>query len=368
MASFGKKQRGQDFAARQRQFNEALKEKDLRRVYLISGEQAYLRLQNRERLVKALMGDGDEMNLHRFSGMEIDASEVIDLAETLPFFADRRVIVLEGTNLLQPRSGGRMSSSLSQTAEKLADYISEVPETTSIVFVEENVDKRGKLYKAVAGAVKGGSGCILECTTPDEATLRTWAGSLFKKSGLAISGAALAMFLEYTGEDMQYIAGEAEKLSCYCMGKKEVTRQDIADVCSPRIRDRIFDMISAIAAHDTKTALTIYMDLVSLKTSPQIVLSLMRRQFHQLLQVQELTGRMSDAEIAGEVGVPAFVVTKRYRPALSMYQRGTLEDALEDCVRADYESKSGRIDAGVAVEMIIIKYSARQADIREWTV
>ena len=52
-----------DFAAEQRQFNEAIKSGDLKRVYLLSGEQAYLRLQNRDKLVKALMGDGDTMNL-----------------------------------------------------------------------------------------------------------------------------------------------------------------------------------------------------------------------------------------------------------------------------------------------------------------
>ena len=358
MAVSGKKQSGQDFAARQKELNESLSSNDLRRVYLISGEQAYLRLQNRERVVKALMGDGDDMNLARYSGTEVTATELIDMAETLPFFADRRVIVLEGTSLMQPSSGGRGSAGLTQEAEKLAAYIPQIPETTSIVFVEEHVDKRSRLYKAVAACVKQGTGYILECTTPDEATLRTWAAGIFRRNNYRISGAALAMFLEYAGEDMQNVAGEAEKLCCYCMGRKEITQQDIRDVCSPRIRDRIFDMISAIAAHDRKKALSIYMDLCSLRTAPQVILTLMRRHFHQLLQVRELTGRMSDAEIAKAVGVPTFVITKRYRPALRLYKREMLENALEDCVRADYDSKTGQIDAGVAVEMIIIKYSA----------
>ena len=76
--------------------------------------------------------------------------------------------------------------------------------------------------------------------TPDEGDLRAWAAGYFRKSGLQISGRALALFLEYTGEDMQNIAGEAEELCCYCMGMKEVTEQSIRDVTSPRIKDRIF--------------------------------------------------------------------------------------------------------------------------------
>ena len=361
MAASGKKQNGQDFAARQKEFNESLSSGDYRRVYLISGEQAYLRLQNRNKLVKALLGDGDEMNLNRYSGTDVDAGELIDMAETLPFFADRRVLVLEGTCLMNPKAGGRASSALTQEAEKLSAYLPRIPESTSIVFVEESVDKRGRLYKAVTKCVKEENGWILECATPDEATLRTWAAGIFRRNGRQISGSALALFLEYTGEDMQNISGEAEKLICYSMGKREITQADIKAVCSPRIKDRIFDMISAIASHDQRKALTIYMDLCSLRTPPQVILTLMRRQFRQLLQVRELTGKMPDAEIARAIGVPPFVVSKRYRPALRLYQREVLTEALEDCVKADYDSKSGRIDAGLAVEMIIIRYSASPA-------
>ena len=62
------KQAKSDFAAEQRQFNEAIRSGDLKSVYLLCGEQAYLRLQNRDKLVKALIGDGDAMNLSRYTG------------------------------------------------------------------------------------------------------------------------------------------------------------------------------------------------------------------------------------------------------------------------------------------------------------
>ena len=82
------KQAKSDFAKDQRQFNAALGSGDLRRVYLLCGEQAYLRLQNRDKLVKTLLGDGDAMNLSRFSGSEVAARDLIDMAQTLPFCAD----------------------------------------------------------------------------------------------------------------------------------------------------------------------------------------------------------------------------------------------------------------------------------------
>ena len=348
------KQAKSDFAAEQRQFNEAIGSGDLKSVYLLSGEQAYLRLQNRDKLVKALIGDGDAMNLS------------IEMAQTLPFFADRRVIVLENTGLLNPKSasrsvtGSKTAASIAEEADKIAAFIPEIPDTTSIVFVEENVDKRGRLYKAIAKSRKEKQGDILECVTPGEADLRAWAGGVFRKNGFSVSGRTLALFLEYTGEDMQNIAGEAEKLCCYCMGKKEITEQDIKDVCSPRIRDRIFDMIEAIALRDRKKALGIYMELCALRTAPQVILSLMRRQFNQLVMIKELSGTMPDGEIASKVGVPPFVISRKYKPALRMYNTEELVEALNDCIAADHESKSGRIDAGIATEMIIVKHSGRE--------
>ena len=360
------KQAKSDFAAEQRQFNEAIRSGDLKSVYLLCGEQAYLRLQNRDKLVRALMGDGDAMNLARYTGTDVTARELIDMAQTLPFFADRRVIILENTGLLNPKSasksvtGSKTAASVAEEADRIAGFIPEIPDTASIVFVEENVDKRGKLYKAITRSRKEKRGDILECVTPGEADLRAWAGGIFRKNGFSVNGRTLALFLEFTGEDMQNIAGEAEKLCCYCMGKKEITEQDIKDVCSPRIRDRIFDMIEAIALRDRKKALGIYMELCALRTAPQVILSLMRRQFNQLVMIKELSGTMPDGEIASKVGVPPFVISRKYKPALRMYNTEELVEALNDCIAADHESKSGRIDAGIAAEMIIVKHSGRE--------
>ena len=337
------KQAKSDFAAEQRQFNESIRSGDLRSVYLLCGEQAYLRLQNRDKLVKALMGDGDTMNLSRYTGSDVSARE----------------LMLHPKSASKSVTGSKTAASIAEEAEKIAGFIPEIPDTTSIVFVEENVDKRGKLYKAIVKSRKEKQGDILECVTPGENDLRAWAGGIFRKNGFSVSGRTLAVFLEYTGEDMQNIAGEAEKLCCYCIGKKEVTEQDIKDVCSPRIRDRIFDMIEAIALRDRKKAIGIYMELCALRTAPQVILSLMRRQFEQLVKIKELSGTMSDSEIASKVGVPSFVITKKYKPALRMYNTEELVEALDECVAADHESKSGRIDAGIAAEMIIVRHSGR---------
>jgi DNA polymerase-3 subunit delta len=291
-----------DFAQQQSLFNKELKEGAFHRVYLLCGEQAYLRIQNRDRLRAALLGDGDQMNVSVYTGMDVTAREIIDEAMTLPFFADRRVILMENSVFFSKKA--------STESDALAAFLPEIPETASLVFVEESPDKRKKLYKAVQK-----NGFILNCEDLSPRMLGQWTGGLFKKAGLMIDGPTLNLFLETVGEDMMNIVSESEKLIGYCMGRERVTAEDITAVCSPQLKDRIFDMIGAVSRRQRDKALAIYMDLISLRTPSQVILTLLQREFSRLVQVKELQdARESEAEIAKRVGLSPWIIKKNYLP------------------------------------------------------
>ena len=125
--------------------NEDIKTGKFRPVYLLYGEEAYLKKQYKDKLTKAIFPDGDSMNYAYFEGKGIAVTELIDLGETMPFFAERRLIVVENSGFFK-----------NATAE-LADYMKVMPDTTCFIFVESEVDKRGKLFKAVKD-----KGCVVE--------------------------------------------------------------------------------------------------------------------------------------------------------------------------------------------------------------
>ena len=125
--------------------DEDIKSGKLNHIYLIYGEESFLRKQYKERLKKALAPDDDSMNYSYFEGKDISAGEVIDLAETMPFLSDKRTIIIENSPFFKSEG------------EKIAEYLNSVPETTYFVFVEESVDKRSKLYKSIAK-----NGCVVE--------------------------------------------------------------------------------------------------------------------------------------------------------------------------------------------------------------
>ena len=87
-----------------------IKTGQFKQIYLLYGEEQYLIRQYRDKLKHALAADDDTMNFSAFSGSDINQKEIIDLAETLPFFADRRLILIEDRMSLRSAKKGSVSA------------------------------------------------------------------------------------------------------------------------------------------------------------------------------------------------------------------------------------------------------------------
>ena len=322
---------------RMKQLNEDIKQGNFKQFYLLYGEEGYLRRQYRDRLLKALSNDGDSMNTHFYEGKDISVGEIIDLAETLPFLSERRVIFISDSGLF--KSGG----------EKMAEYLAQPSETTYFVFTESEVDKRSKLYNTV-----NSKGYAAEFCIQDEATLKRWIIGILGKEGKRITENTLQLLLAKTGADMENIQTELEKLICYCMDKEVIDDEDVETVCTTRISNHIFDMIDAVAAKKHKEALELYYDLLALKEEPLGILFLIARHCNRLLQVKELKSRGYDLDsIASKLKVQPFAARK-YLNQAAQFKTDALKDAVTKCVEADEAVKSGRLNDKISVEILIL--------------
>lgn len=317
--------------------NEDIRQQNFKQVYLLYGEERYLRKQYTDRLHKALCNEGDQMNTHFYEGKDINVGEIIDLAETLPFLAERRVIFISNSNLF--KSGG----------EKMAEYLAAPNETTFFVFTESEVDKRSKLYKTVQS-----KGYVSEFAVQDENTLKRWIAGILGKEGKKITENTVQLFLTKTGTDMENIQMELEKLICYCMDRDVITNEDVETICTNRISNHIFDMINAIADKQQQTALQLYYDLLALKEPPMRILFLIARQCNMLLQVKEMKSRGYDNKAIGsKIGVPPFIAGK-YVAQAGRFKTADLKRAVTQCVEAEEAVKTGRMNDMMNVEVLIV--------------
>lgn len=322
---------------------EDIKNAKFKRVYLLTGEEVYLRNQYKKRLRNALLDPEDTMNASYFEGKGINPREIIDLAETMPFFADRRVIMIEDSGFAK------------NACPELADYIPEIPESTCIILVESEVDKRGRLYKAVKNA-----GRVVEFKQQDERTLARWVLGTLKKEGKNITEETMQAFLGRTGSGMENIERELEKLLCYTMGRDVITTADVEAICTEQTENRIFEMVQAITEKDQRKALDLYADLLSMKEPPMRILFLITRQFNQLMQLKSLSGQGLDrSELAKKAGIPPFALGK-YQAQCRKFTSAQLRQAVEDCVDTEERVKTGQMGDQISVELLIVKYSAKQ--------
>jgi len=318
---------------------EDIKKGEFKSVYLLYGEEEYLKKQYRDRLKEAITGD-DTMNYSYFDGDNANVRDIIDVCETMPFFSEKRLVVMENTGFLKSSN------------DQLADYIKNIPDYLIMVFVEKEIDKRNKVYKAIDSA-----GYVCEMKPQTTATLEKWIAGLLAKNNLKISRDACDLILDKTGAGMEYIRQEIDKLVSYCYGRDVVTVQDVEDVCSTQTTSHIFDMISAIANKKQQQALDLYYDLLALKEPPMRILYLIVRQFNGILQVKELMSKgVSGKDIASRIGVAPFVAGK-YQAQAKYFEMNTLIDALNECASTEEGVKQGKINDKLGVELLIIKYS-----------
>ncbi len=313
----------------------------LKNVYLLYGTEDYLKRQYRDKLKHALVEPDDTMNFSAYEGKDINPKELIDLSETLPFFKEKRMILVENSGFFK------------NSCDDLAEYMSQVPESTCFVFVEEEVDKRSKLFKAASRA-----GSAVEFETPKEDMLIRWILGRIQREGKKITQSVMQLFLSKTGSDMENIDKELEKLICYTLDKTEISAADVEAICTGQTENKIFEMIDAISAKNQKKALDLYYDLLALKEAPMRILSLIARQFQNLLLIKGMSAKGYPAvSIAKTAGMPSFAVQKNLRQA-GAFKINQLKEAIEDCGQAEEDVKTGRMADQLAVELLIVKYSA----------
>lgn len=321
-----------------RRLKEDIKKKSFHNLYLLYGEEDYLKKLYRDSLKKAILDGSDEMNYSYFEGKEIDTASVREIADTLPFFSDYRIVVLEGSGLFK-------------SASDLSDYLPSMPSSTIMLFVESEIDKRNKLYKYV-----NKEGIAVEMKQMSSADTKQFIGLRLKENNVQIKENTVDYFLQQIDNSMINIINELDKLIAYTNGRNEITVSDIDAVCCVQVTGRIFQMIDYAAMGKKNDALKLYSDLLELRESPMSILYLLTRQFNILLQIKDIVNEPK-GEIASKLSIPPFTVGK-YISQAKRFEKSRLKSMLNECIETEYNFKRGLIGDQIGVELLLLKFSA----------
>ncbi len=367
-----------------KELRDDIRQKQFRRVYLLFGDEDYLVRQYRRELIRAVCPEDNAMNLNIHRDDTLDWNAVQDEILSMPFFAERRMVVLDDTKLFmagRKKSSGaeesRDADSKDDMAQEtgaaddnggnlsaaIAQFLTNIPESTVVLFTERpderkaggqkgksSVDKRGRLYKAV---VK--QGLAVEFTSPDEGMLRKWVLGKLGEKKIRITQSTLDAFLMMTGTDMSHINTECEKIISYAGEGGVIRREDLMSLTSEILEGKIFRMLDMISQRDIRGALDLYDDLLALKESETKILILLMRQFAQLFQVRSiLDSGGSVLRVTQELGLSRWQAEKAVRQAAG-FSSDNLRGILEECASMQEKIQSGHMDKRLGLEMLILR-------------
>jgi DNA polymerase III subunit delta len=258
-------------------------------LYYVYGDEPYLV----ERGVRLLMAKGvaedfREFNLTVFYGNEAKGTEIVEAAQTMPMFADRRVIVV------------RKSSALSASAlEILSSYVQDPAPTTCLVFQGEKIDQRKKFFLDLKKR-----GCLVEYRRLYENQLGPFIKNEAATFGKRLEPAAQEMLGHLVGNNLQELATQIEKVATYVGERGTITVDDIRQIASDTKVDSVFDLANALGEKNLAKALRTLHTILRDGEAPLMLLAMMTRHFRQLRLVKELLEKkLSSPEIGKAAGI-----------------------------------------------------------------
>ncbi len=322
-----------------------LKAGNIRNLYLIYGEEAELRRVYVRRLVRAIGNEPDGMNYQQLEGKAATPEAVMESADTMPFFSEKRTLIVKDSGLFHSKQ------------DELAEYLKKLPDTTCLIFTEPAVDRKYKLYKVIEE-----HGCTQEYCRLTGQALKTEVARRIASAGLRIRESTAEYLIEQTGTDLTTIQNQLDKVCAYAMGREELTKEDVDAVVTNLAEQEAYHLTSAVADFDRRTAMHCYYELLRMKAKaadPMGLIVQLTKLFNLLLQVKELNISGADDEtIASRLGQSTGRVYHLKKQA-ALRSHKELVDVIKDCVRAQEDITRRGMNDRVTLEMLIIKHSAK---------
>jgi DNA polymerase-3 subunit delta len=300
----------------------------------------------RSRLGPADMAD---LNTTLLDGRKVTLAELRHACDAIPFLAEKRLVVVEG--LLARAKQEKF-------LDELAEYILRLPETTRLVFVEE--EPLPANHPILQLAQKDARGYARQFDPPDAKALPGWVKERAGKHGGEIEPQAAAQLAAVVGGNLRLLDQEIAKLVTYVNAERAITTADVDAVVPYAQAAVIFDLVDALGRRDGRAAAQTLHRLLDAGEHPLGLLSMIVRQFRLLIQVKELKAEGANPQtIAKELGIHPFPARKLHNQA-TYFTTAQLEAVYRHLLETDVAIKSGEIEAEVALDLLVAGLAATE--------
>ncbi|MEG0254924.1 DNA polymerase III subunit delta [Vagococcus sp.] len=327
-----------------------IKKKKFQSVYTLIGTETFLSETFKKELKKQVSDEeDDDFNIVGFDMNEVELSNVIHEAETVPFFGDHKVIFVENPYFL---TGEKKRTELNHDLTLLESYLSNPLSTSILVFMAsyDKLDERKKVVKLLKKESK-----VVDVSKMTEKTLIPYLRQYIENEGYDIEKSAFEELVYLTDMDLSRIMNELDKLFLYSLESKVIKKSDVSSLIPKSLEHNIFDLNQYVLKNKADQSLNLYHELLISGEETIKIISILLGQIRLLLQVKILLDMNYQ-----QSNMTDTLKIHPYRIKLAVGQSKTLSfdilgQMFNELIEMDFKIKTGQMDKELVFELFLLQ-------------
>ncbi|MGH9882972.1 MAG: DNA polymerase III subunit delta [Pyrinomonadaceae bacterium] len=321
----------------------SLREGGIAPLYLLVGDETYLRNAAANAITDAALSDTllREFNQTSFSLLSQSAQEAIAAAEQLPMMSSRRVVRISNFGKLREAD-----------EDPLIRYVNRPAESSVVIFLAADLDKRKKLTKALL------DNCVVIDFPPmKDGEAKAWAKTRLKELKIGADEQALSELISLVGTDVQTLFSELDKLAAAAGDSKRITLDTVASLVSRSRELSNFELGDQILARNRKRALETLHRLLEGGSQPVMLIGLIASNYHKLALAKDLLNRGSREDVFRVIPLPQF---KRndFINNLQRIDASRIAQGIQLIAAADLAIKTSQATPRLQLELLVCELAA----------
>lgn len=307
-------------------------------IYLIYGTEEYLIKQEINKIIK----QSNTNDISYYNLEEASLKNIIDDANSISLFSDKRVLVIENSLIFTGSSKKR------NDINYLESYLNNSNNNTIMIFTV-NYDKLDSRKKIVSQIKKKGH--IIEFN--DNYDIK----AIVKKmlDNYKMSDKNIDILINRVGRNLFLLEQEINKIKTYKDNNYDIEYEDIINLTHKSVDIDIFHFIDNIINKNKNEALESYYEMLKLGEEPIKIIVMLANQFRLIYQVKVLSKNRNNVyDIMKILNQKKYPVEKALAKSYK-YDEKTLLKLLYQLADLDIKIKSGKINKDIALELFILE-------------
>lgn len=314
-------------------------------VYLVVSKEPFIRKKAVERILfHTFKGETSELNLKSLEGESASIAAIESELNHTSLFAEKSALVIYQADKLKKNVSKILESYVSNPNPKMY-LILVAPAWAATTNSYKQLEKRGVIVDIP-----------LEKVWEKEKSVAIWIGEYLSSAGKKIAPELCQSLVKQIGTDQSVLEQELEKLLCYLGERLEITRNDLAAICSHLSNETIWQLGEAIFRREPGVALSICKSLLDEGAPLIVLLKQLRHQFQTNFQVYSILAQGGTGQdIAEQFPYMKGIILEKHIQVAQNYGLQRLKSGIIAIDETDLKARNSITEADLLAELLMIK-------------